>query len=156
MLKVGDKAPDFELVDQNNNKVNLNQYHGHWVVLYFYPKALTPGCTVQACGLRDAADDLKTNNIAALGVSADKPEKLQKFTEQKQLNFTLLSDVDKHCIEAYGVWQKKKFMGREYMGIVRWTFIIDPNGVIRDIMTKVKTKTHHQDVIQIIKNLQTQ
>ena len=154
MLKVGDKAPDFELVDQNNAKVKLSDNLGSWVVLYFYPKALTPGCTVQACAIRDSISDFETKNIKVFGVSGDKPEKLKKFETKKQLNFQLLSDEQRVCLNDYGVWQLKKFMGREYMGIMRWTFIIDKQGNIAEIIEKVNTKSHHRDVLAIIEQLE--
>ena len=153
MLKVGDTAPTFTLLDQDGHSVKLADYLGKWVVLYFYPRALTPGCTVQACGIRDNKYEYQSHNIKVLGVSADTPEKLRHFSNKKKLDFTLLSDVEKTCIEDYGVWQKKKFMGREYMGIARWTFIIDFSGKIVHIIERVKTKTHHKDVLNIIHSL---
>jgi thioredoxin-dependent peroxiredoxin len=125
---VGKAAPAFSLQDQQGNTVKLSDLKGKTVVLYFYPKAMTPGCTVQACGLRDSADELAKHNIVVLGVSPDPVNKLQKFVEKEGLNFTLLSDIDHSVSEAYGSWGLKKFMGREYMGVLRQTFIIDAAG----------------------------
>lgn len=147
---VGQAAPAFSLMDQDGNTVSLSGLKGKTVVLYFYPKAMTPGCTVQACGLRDSQAALKKLNVVALGVSPDPVKKLQKFVEKDALNFTLLSDEDHAVAESYGSWGLKKFMGREYMGILRQTFIIDADGVLRHIMDDVKTKTHHDDVLSWI------
>lgn len=146
----GKAAPAFSLLDQQGNTVKLSDLKGKTVVLYFYPKAMTPGCTVQACGLRDSADALAKHNIVVLGVSPDPVNKLQKFVEKEGLNFTLLSDIDHSVAEAYGSWGLKKFMGREYMGVLRQTFIIDAAGKLRHIITDVKTKTHHDDVLNWI------
>ena len=123
------------------------------MVLYFYPKAMTPGCTTQACGIRDSRDEFEKLNTVVLGISPDAPERLQKFIDKQELNFDLLSDEDHSIAEAYGVWALKKFMGKEYVGIHRVTFIIDEKGVLRHIMAKVKTKTHHDDVLEIIKDM---
>lgn len=144
---IGKAAPAFSLLDQHGNPVTLASLKGKNVVLYFYPKAMTPGCTVQACGLRDSADALAQHNIVVLGVSPDPVNKLQKFVEKEGLNFTLLSDIDHSVSEAYGSWGLKKFMGREYMGVLRQTFIIDAEGTLRHIIADVKTKTHHDDVV---------
>lgn len=149
--KLGATAPEFELLDQQENKVNLADFRGQIVVLYFYPKAMTPGCTVQACGLRDSKAELKKLGVVSLGVSPDKPARLQKFFERDNLNFTLLSDPDHAVADKYGAWGRKKFMGREYDGILRTTFIIDKSGNLVQIMDKVKTKTHHDDVLTWIK-----
>lgn len=145
--QVGKPAPAFSLPDQDGNTVTLSGLKGKNVVLYFYPKAMTPGCTVQACGLRDSQAALKKLNVVVLGVSPDPVKKLQKFIEKDELNFTLLSDEDHAVSERYGSWGLKKFMGREYMGILRQTFIIDGDGNLRHIITDVKTKTHHDDVM---------
>jgi|SRR5690606_15067476 len=147
---IGKPAPAFSLLDQTGSSVTLESLKGKNVVLYFYPKAMTPGCTVQACGLRDSADQLKKLNVVVLGVSPDPVNRLQKFIEKEGLNFTLLSDIDHSVSEAYGSWGLKKFMGREYMGVLRQTFIIDTNGTLRHIITDVKTKTHHDDVMSWI------
>jgi len=148
--KIGNLAPAFKLPDQNGTMHSLKDYKGEIVVLYFYPKALTPGCTVQACGLRDSSKDLAKLGVKVLGVSTDSQKLLTKFVEKEKLNFTLLSDEDHAVADKYGVWGLKKFMGREYMGLHRMTFIIDREGKLRDIMEKVNTKTHHEDVLQWI------
>ena len=146
--KVGNMAPAFTLVNQNGDKVSLKDYKGKKnVVLYFYPKAMTPGCITQACGIRDAKKEFAKLDTVVLGVSPDPVKKLQSFMEKKELNFDLLSDEDKTIAEKYGVWGLKKFMGREFMGVHRITFIIDEDGKLVHIMEKVKTKTHHDDLI---------
>lgn len=144
--KIGNLAPKFSLLNQNEEKINLQDYKGTWVVLYFYPKAMTPGCTTQACGIRDKMKDFKKKKIVVFGVSPDEPKRLVKFIENEELNFDLLSDPDHAVAEKFGVWGLKKFMWREYMGILRTTFIIDPDGKLVHIMDDVKTKTHHEDV----------
>ena len=149
-LNVGDQAPDFALQNQNGDLVRLSDYKGKTVVVYFYPKAMTPGCTTQACGLRDANDAYAARDIVVLGVSPDPHERLKRFEDKYDLNFTLLSDEDHSVAEAYGAWGLKKFMGREFMGILRSTFVIDGNGVISHVMATVKTKTHHDDVLALI------
>lgn len=148
--QIGKTAPAFSLPDQDGNKVTLSGLKGKTVVLYFYPKAMTPGCTVQACGLRDSQAALKKLDVVVLGVSPDPVKKLQKFIEKEDLNFTLLSDEDHAVAESYGSWGLKKFMGREYMGILRQTFIIDSTGKLRHIIADVKTKIHHDDVMNWI------
>lgn len=152
-LNVGDRAPDFTLLDQNANEVSLHDYRGKNVVVYFYPKAMTPGCTVQACEIRNSESKLKAAGIVVLGISADPVKSLKKFEERDKLNFTLLSDPDKKVIEAYGSWGLKKFMGREFMGILRQSFLINREGKVVHVMHKVNTKTHHDDVLNIFKNL---
>ena len=150
--KIGNLAPAFSLVDQDENKVSLKDFKGKKnVVVYFYPKALTPGCTTQACAIRDAKKKFDKSKTVILGISPDAPKKLMNFTEKKDLNFTLLSDEDHKIAEKYGVWGLKKFMGREYMGINRMTFIIGKDGRLKHIMEKVNTKTHHDDVLDYIK-----
>lgn len=149
-LNVGDQAPDFALQNQNGDLVRLSDYKGKTVVVYFYPKAMTPGCTTQACGLRDANDAYVSRDIVVLGLSPDPHERLKRFEDKHDLNFTLLSDEDHSVAEAYGAWGLKKFMGREFMGILRSTFVIDGDGVISHVMAKVKTKTHHDDVLAIV------
>ena len=139
-LKAGDKAPDFEANDQNGNKIKLSDYRGKKVVLYFYPKDDTPGCTAQACNLRDNYSELQSKGYEVIGVSADNEAKHQKFIGKYELPFTLIADTDRKVIEAYGVWGKKKFMGREYDGIHRETFVINEEGVIDNVIEKVKTK----------------
>ncbi len=153
-LKVGSAAPSFSLLNQEGKKISLKDFKGKKnVVLYFYPKALTPGCTVQACGVRDSKIEFTNLNTLVLGVSPDPISKLKKFETEKKLNFDLLSDEDREVAKKYGVWGKKKFMGREYMGILRTTFLIGKDGKIKHIMDDVKTKTHHEDVLEIIKDL---
>lgn len=149
--KIGNVAPAFTLVDQDGNKVALKDFKGKSnVVLYFYPKAMTPGCTVQACGIRDYKKEFAKAKTVVLGVSPDAPDKLQKFIEKQDLNFTLLSDPDHKIADKYGSWGPKKFMGKEYDGILRQTFIIGKDGRLKGIMDKVKTKSHHDDVLDFI------
>jgi peroxiredoxin Q/BCP len=149
--KIGNQAPAFSLPDQHGHKHALKDYRGSIVVVYFYPKALTPGCTVQACGLRDRSEELAQLGVKVFGISTDPVRLLARFTEKQQLNFTLLSDEDHAVADQYGVWGLKKFMGREYLGLHRMTFIIDRAGKLRHIMEKVNTKTHHADVLQWIR-----
>lgn len=152
--KLGNLAPAFSLQDQHGKKINLKDFRGKKnVVLYFYPKAMTPGCTVQACGLRDSKKDLSKLGAVALGVSPDPVARLKKFEDKQELNFQLLSDEDHAVAEKYGVWGLKKFMGREFMGILRTTFVINKEGKLVHIMDKVKTKSHHDDVIEVLKSL---
>jgi peroxiredoxin Q/BCP len=152
LLAVGDVAPAFTLEDQNGKKISLKDFKGQNVVVYFYPKAMTPGCTVQACSLRDSQSQLSKENIVVLGISADAVKKLKQFEDKQKLNFTLLSDPDHKVCEAYGTWALKKFMGREYMGILRQSFLLDKKGKIIHIMDKVNTTTHHDDVLTVFKN----
>ena len=150
---VGKSAPAFSLQDALGKQVSLADFKGKKnIVLYFYPKAMTPGCTVQACGLRDSHTALEKLDTIVLGVSPDPVAKLQKFIEKESLNFSLLADEDHMVADAYGAWGLKKFMGREYMGILRQTYIIDKTGTLRQVMDKVKTKTHHDDVVAWIKD----
>lgn len=145
---VGKQAPAFTLQNQDAEAVSLADFKSKKnVILYFYPKAMTPGCTVQACGLRDSAAQLSAQDTVVLGVSPDPVNRLQKFIDKESLNFTLLSDEDHAVADKYGAWGPKKFMGREYDGILRQTYIIDKDGKLRHIMDKVKTKTHHDDVL---------
>ena len=153
-LKIGSAAPAFSARDQNGNKVSLKDFKGkNHIVLYFYPKAMTPGCTVQACGLRDSKKELAELGAVALGLSPDPVSRLKKFENKEDLNFRLLSDEDHEIADKYGIWGLKKFMGREFMGIIRTTFVIDNKGKLIHIMDKVRTKTHHDDVIKILKVL---
>ena len=147
-LQIGDKAPAIDAIDQNENSINLESYIGKKVVLYFYPKDMTPGCTAQSCNLSDNYTALQKNGYDVIGVSCDSVKRHQKFIEKYSLPFNLISDEDQKVVNDYGVWQLKKFMGREYMGIVRTTFLIDENGKIENIITKVNTKEH---ITQIIK-----
>ena len=154
ILQVGAEAPDFSLLDQNGDTVTLSQFNGKKnVVLYFYPKAMTPGCTVQACGIRDEKAEFEALGAEVLALSPDPHARLKKFEDKHELNFTLLADEDHAVADSYGVWALKKFMGKEYMGILRTTFIIDKAGKIVHLMDKVKTKTHHDDVLAILKDL---
>lgn len=152
--KPGNLAPAFTLEDQNGKKHSLKDYKGKIVVVYFYPKAMTPGCTVQACSLRDSKKALDKQGIVVLGISIDPVARLKKFEQRDDLNFTLLSDEDHAVADKYGVWGLKKFMGREFMGLIRSTFIIGKDGRLRHIMGKVKTKTHHDDVLNWIEENQ--
>ena len=147
-LKIGDKAPEINSVDQNGNQITLNQYKGKKVVLYFYPKDMTPGCTAQSCNLSDNYKLLQKSGYDVIGVSCDSIKRHQKFIEKYSLPFNLVSDEDQKAVNDYGVWQLKKFMGREYMGIIRTTFLIDEDGVIEDIITKVNTKEHTTQIIK--------
>ena len=146
-LNIGDKAPEINAVDQNGNQITLDQYKGKKLVLYFYPKDMTPGCTAQSCNLSDNYTLLQKNGYDVIGVSCDSVKRHQKFIEKYSLPFNLISDEDKKVVNDYGVWQLKKFMGREYMGIVRTTFLIDENGIIDEIITKVNTKEHTNQII---------
>jgi peroxiredoxin Q/BCP len=152
MLKAGDIAPQFSLPDQNNQMVSLNDYMGKKVLLYFYPKAMTPGCTIQAQGLRDSQALLAKLNVEVIGVSPDAVRRLPKFIERENLNFTLLSDEAHVLADKFGVWGLKKFMGKEYDGIHRITFLIDENGKIEHVFDKFKTKNHHEVVLAYIQN----
>ena len=152
--KIGNLAPAFTLTDHAGKKISLKDYQGKAnVVLYFYPKAMTPGCTVQACGLRDSKQQLAQLDTIALGISPDPVARLLKFSERDGLNFNLLSDEDHAVADKYGVWGLKKFMGREFMGIRRTTFILDKGGRLLHTMDTVNTKTHHDDVIAILNTL---
>lgn len=146
-LNIGDKAPEFEGKDQHGNTVKLNDYLGKKVILYFYPKDNTPGCTAQACNLRDNYSDLQQESYEVIGVSTDDEKSHQNFISKFDLPFTLLADTDKQIVEQYGVWQEKSMYGRKYMGTMRFTFIIDEKGIIRDIIRKVKTKEHTGQIL---------
>ena len=147
ILKTGDKAPDFEALDQQGNTIKLSDYKGKKLVLFFYPKASTPGCTAEACNLRDNYKNFLNKGFDILGVSADSAKRQQNFISKNELPFPLLADEDKVVINAYGVWGPKKFMGREYDGIHRATFIIDQKGIIEEVITKVKTKEHTSQIL---------
>lgn len=152
MLKEGDVAPQFSLPNQDNNTVSLTDFAGKKVLVYFYPKAMTPGCTIQAQGLRDSQASLASLNVEVLGVSPDAVKRLPKFIEKENLNFTLLSDEDHALADAFGVWGLKKFMGKEYDGIHRITFLIGENGKIEHVFDKFKTKNHHEVVLAYFDN----
>lgn len=152
--KIGNLAPAFSLLNQHGEKVSLKQFRDEKnVLVYFYPKAMTPGCTTQACGLRDSQKELKKLDTVVFGVSPDPVPRLGKFIEKEGLNFDLLSDEDHAVAEKYGAWGLKKFMGREFMGILRSTFVIGKDGRLKHVMDKVKTKSHHDDVIALIKEM---
>ena len=146
-LKIGDKAPVINSIDQNGDEITLEQFKGKKVVLYFYPKDMTPGCTVQSCNLRDNYKDLLDKGYVVLGCSVDSPARHVKFIEKYDLPFSLIADEDKKVVEDYGVWGLKKFMGKEYMGISRTTFVIDEKGIIEDIIEKVNTKEHTTQIL---------
>ncbi len=146
-LKPGDKAPDFKGKDQNGNIISLDDFKGHKLVLYFYPKDSTPGCTSQACNLRDNYDLLLEKGYKVVGVSADSEKSHQKFIEKHKLPFPLIADTEKEILKAFDVWGPKKFMGREFLGINRTTFVIDEEGVISEVISKVKTKDHTAQII---------
>jgi len=149
-LKAGDPAPQFSLPDQDGEQINLADFQGQKVLVYFYPKAMTPGCTVQACGLRDNMDQLKKAGVEVLGISTDKPEKLSKFAEKELLNFTLLSDEDHQVCQAFGIWGEKTFMGKTYDGIHRISFLLDGNGKVEKVFDNFKTSDHHDIVLAYI------
>lgn len=147
-LKIGDKAPNFSSKDQDGKLHNLADYIGKKLVVFFYPKASTPGCTAEACDLRDNFERFSQNNYALLGVSADSEKAQSKFKEKNNLPFPLLVDENKEVIQAFGVWGPKKFMGRTFDGIHRTTFVIDEKGVIEDIISDVKTKEHASQILK--------
>ena len=147
-LKIGDKAPEINGVDQDGNNISLGDYKGKKVILYFYPKDNTPGCTVESCNLRDNYDDLIGKGYDVIGVSADSEQSHQKFIKRFNLPFKLIADTDKKVLNDYGVWGEKKFMGKTYMGIHRNTFVISETGIIEDIIEKVKTKIHSQQILE--------
>ena len=147
-LKIGDNAPAINSVDQNEDTITLEQFKGKKIVIYFYPKDMTPGCTVQSCNLRDNYEMLLDKGYVVLGCSIDSPARHVKFIEKYDLPFSLISDEDKKVVEDYGVWGLKKFMGKEYMGISRTTFVIDEKGVIEDVITKVDTKQHTNQILK--------
>ncbi len=152
-FKAGDRAPEFTLKDQTGRSVSLTDFKGKRVLVYFYPRAMTPGCTVQACGLRDSRNELKREDIIVLGISPDSIEKLKAFEEKHELNFTLLSDEGLKAIKAYGAWGAKKFMGRTFDGVLRQSFLIDKEGKILHVLPNVKTSGHIEAVLELFKRL---
>lgn len=146
-LAIGQTAPDFTAKDEHGKDITLSQFKGKKVVLYFYPKDSTPGCTAQACNLRDNYQALLDQGYVVLGVSTDSEKRHQNFITKHELPFPLIADTEREVHELYGTWQLKKFMGKEFMGTVRTTFIIDENGVISDIISKVKTKEHTAQIL---------
>ena len=147
-LKVGDKVPNFSAMDQDGNSIQFNDYHGKKLVVFFYPKASTPGCTMEACNLRDNYELLQQNGFELLGVSADNQKRQANFRKKYNFPFPLLADENKEVIRAFGVWGLKKFMGREYDGIHRKTFLIDEKGVVMRVIDKVKTRSHASQILE--------
>jgi peroxiredoxin Q/BCP len=147
MIEPGDDAPDFELPDQGGRAVKLSDFKGQPVVVYFYPKASTPGCTTQACGVRDHQADYAKSEATVLGVSPDPVAKVKKFHEQQSLNFALLADEDHSVADAYGVWVERSMYGRKYFGNERTTFVIDSDGVVAEVLRKVKPAEHDERVL---------
>lgn len=154
MLREQQKAPDFSLPDQDGKKHKLSDYAGQWVLLYFYPKDDTPGCTKEACSMRDNLPKFAKIKAKIFGISVDSVASHKKFAEKYKLPFTLLADEDKNVVEKYGVWQEKSMYGRKYMGTVRDSFLIDPQGKIAKIYNKVKPEQHAQEVLTDLKELQ--
>ena len=155
MLEIGSKAPEFRAKNQDDVEIHSRDLKGKWIVLYFYPKDLTPGCTTEACEFSANEPEFDDLDAVILGVSPDDTAKHRKFIEKKELTITLLSDEDKKMCEDFGIWQLKKFMGKEYMGVVRSTFIINPEGEIAALWTKVKVKGHVEAVKEKLKQLQS-
>jgi len=153
MIEPGQQAPDFTLPDQDGELVSLSDFRGKTVVLYWYPKANTPGCTTQACGIRDRAAEYEAAGVTVLGVSPDTVSEVRKFHDKHSLNFTLLADADHSVCEAYGVWGEKSMYGRTYMGAARATFIVDPEGIVRHVIPKASPKTHDDDVLAALGEL---
>ena len=149
MLQIGDMAPDLLGVDEQGNEVRVSDYAGRRLVVYFYPKDNTPGCTAEACSLRDGMSDLLAAGYAVVGISADSAASHTLFKEKQQLNFPLVADTEKRTIEAFGAWGPKKMAGREYMGIIRTTFVIDGTGKIERVITKVDTKNAAKQILNI-------
>lgn len=152
-LKTGDSAPDFTLPDQEGNEITLSSLIGKNVVLYFYPKDDTPGCTKEACQFRDSFPDFQNVNAMVLGISADSVKSHKKFVDKYKLSFPLLSDESKNVINMYNVWKQKSMFGKKYMGIERTTYIIDKDGIIRSIFNKVRVPKHHKQVLSVLKEL---
>jgi peroxiredoxin Q/BCP len=153
MLTAGNTAPDFELANQDGEPVKLSQFRGSPVVLYFYPKADTPGCTTQACGIRDRQDEYDAAGAVVLGVSPDEPKKLRRFADKYSLPFTLLADTEHAVADAYGVWAEKSMYGRSYWGVQRATFVIDTVGRVTTLLPKVSPKTHDDEVLTALGEL---
>jgi len=150
MLKIGDKAPPFTLLDKNNQKISLKDFKEKKVVLYFYPKDMTSGCTREACDFRDAFPAFNKLKSVVIGISADSAASHNKFADKYELPFTLLSDENKEVVEKYGVWKEKSMYGKKYMGIVRTTFLIDEKGIIKNIFPKVKVAGHVEEVMKAL------
>jgi peroxiredoxin Q/BCP len=154
MIEAGEQAPQFTLPDQDGNDVSLDGLRGQTVVLYFYPRADTPGCTTQACGIRDHRADYEAAGVTVLGVSPDTVEDVKKFHDKQSLNFRLLADADHSVAEAYGTWGEKTNYGKTYWGVSRSTFIIDGEGVVRHVIPKASPKTHDEVVLKALGELQ--
>ena len=150
-LQIGDKAPDFKGIDQNGKAVTLGDFAGKRLVLYFYPKDNTPGCTDEACSLRDGWSELRAKGFEVLGVSADSEASHQKFIEKHSLPFNLIADTEKVILEAYNAWGEKSMYGKKYMGIIRKTYVIDGSGIIENIFEKVKVKSHAEQILDAYK-----
>jgi peroxiredoxin Q/BCP len=151
MIETGEQAPDFELPDQDGSPVRLSALRGRPVVLYFYPKADTPGCTTQACGIRDRRAEYEAAGVTVVGVSPDPVERIKRFHDKQALNFTLLADADHAVAERYGVWGEKSMYGRTYMGVSRSTFIIDADGRVVHVIPKASPKTHDDEVLAALR-----
>ena len=147
MLNIGDKAPDLLGLDENGAEIRISDYKGRKVVVYFYPKDSTPGCTAEACSLRDGMDELVAAGYAVVGISADSAASHARFKAKQQLNFPLVADVEKSTIQAFGAWGEKKMAGRVYMGIIRTTFVIDEEGIVERVITKVDTKNAARQIL---------
>ena len=150
MLNIGDKAPDFLGFDEQGNEQRVSNYSGRKLVVYFYPKDSTPGCTAEACSLRDGMDDLVAAGYAVVGISADSAASHTRFKEKQQLNFPLVADVEKNTIMAFGAYGEKKMAGRVYMGIIRTTFVIDADGIVERVITKVDTKNAAKQILSTL------
>jgi peroxiredoxin Q/BCP len=155
MLEAGESAPDFTLLDQDRSEVSLSDLRGETVVLYFDPRAETPGCTTQACGVRDHRADYEAAGARVLGISPDSPEALRKFADNQRLEFTLLADPDHAVAEAYGAWGEKSMYGKKYMGILRNTYIVDADGKVAKVLPKVQPKKHDALVLEALDGLST-
>lgn len=155
MLQIGDKAPAIELPDQNNKTHKLSDYLGKWVLIYFYPKDDTPGCTKEACGFRDNLPRFEKSNLVILGISCDSVKSHEKFVTKHKLPFTILADTEKKTVSDYGVWLEKSFLGRKYMGIVRSSFLVDPQGIIEKIYEKVNPIKHPAEVVFDLENIKS-
>ncbi len=151
-LNVGDKAPGFNSINQDGEIIKLDDFKGSKVIIYFYPKADTPGCTAESCNLRDNYDDLLNKGFKIIGVSPDKPDKQKKFADKYNLPFPLIADADLEVIKVYGAWGMKKMYGKEYEGLLRTTYVIDENGAIEKVFTKVKTKDHADQILEAMTN----
>lgn len=148
MLKIGDKLPEFEGINQNGETIDSKKFDGKKLVVFFYPKANTPGCTAEACNLRDHYSELQQQGFQLLGVSADPVKSQKNFSTKFELPFDIIADENRDIIEKFGVWQMKKFMGREFMGIVRTTFVFDEKGICTQVIDKVKTKDHAAQILE--------